>query len=150
MVLKMTDFGKFWNSLQTPWNASSVLENGCLTRCRTVCVEFEWIHEGRKMTVFDQKPWAIAHGFEHDGFWQVLEFTPNYLNRVVNAWKWLSNTLLDYLCRFRVNSRGTEIDRFWPKTLGYSPWFWTWRILASSRIRSKLRETPPKCLKMDF
>ena len=37
------------------------------------------------MTVFDEKPWAIAHGFENDGFWQVLEFAPNYLNRVVNA-----------------------------------------------------------------
>ena len=117
---------------------------------RTICVEFEWIHEGRKLTVFDQKPWAIAHGFEHDGFWQVLECAPYCLNRVVNAWKWLSKALLDYLGRIRVNSRGSENDRFWPKALGYSPWFWTWRILASSGIRSKLPETPPKCLKMDF
>ena len=187
-----------------------MLENGFLTRCWTVCVEFELIHEGRKMTVFEQKPWAIAHGFEHDGFWQVLEFAPNSVKRLLSAWKWISNTLQDYLCRIRansrgsenarfwpnpwaiahgfenggfwqvlefapnsvkrllsawkwisntllfylcrirVNSRGSEIDRFWPKTLGYSPWFWKWRILASSGIRSKLRETPPKCLKMDF
>ena len=150
MVLNMTDFGKFWNSLQTPWNASYVLENEILTRCWTICVEFERIHEGRKLTAVDQKPWAIAHGFEHDGFWQVLEFAPNSVKRLLSAWKWISNRLQDYLSRIRTNSRGSEIDRFWPKTLGYSPWFWTWRILASSGIRSKLRETPPKCLKMDF
>ena len=119
-------------------------------RCWTICVQFERIHEGRKLTVFDQKPWAIAHGFEHDGFWQVLEFAPNSVKRLLSAWKWISNTLQDYLCRIRTNSRGLEIDRCWPKTLGYSPWFWKWRILASSGIRSKLRETPPKCLKMDF
>ena len=37
------------------------------------------------MTVFDQKPWAIAHGFEHDEFWQVLEFAPNSVKRLLSA-----------------------------------------------------------------
>ena len=37
------------------------------------------------MTVFDQKPWAIAHGFENDGFWQVLEFAPNSVKRLLSA-----------------------------------------------------------------
>ena len=99
---------------------------------------------------FWPKPWAIAHGFEHDGFWQVLEFAPNSVKRLVSAWKWISNTLQDYLCRIRTNSRGSEIDRFSRKTLGYSPWFWTWRILASPGIRSKLPKSCGKCLKMAF
>ena len=37
------------------------------------------------MTVFDQKLWAIAHGFEYDGFWQVLEFAPNSVKRLLSA-----------------------------------------------------------------
>ena len=36
------------------------------------------------------------------------------------------------------------------KGLGYSPWFWRWQILVSAGNRSKLPETPPICLQMDF
>ena len=32
-----------------------------------------------KSANFDQKAWAIAHGFEHDGFWPVREIGPNSL-----------------------------------------------------------------------
>ena len=146
MLLNMADFGKFWKSLQTLWNASKFLLKGFLTSCGTVCVDLGWIREGRKLAVFEQKPWAIAHAFEHGGFWQVLEIAPNSLKRLLNPSKWISNSLRDCLCRFRVNSRGSEIGRFWAKTLGYSPRFWTSQILVSSGNRSKLSETPPKPL----
>ena len=150
MVLNRADFGKSFKSLQTPSNSVLVLENGFLIPCRTICVDLGWIGEGRKFSEFEQKPWAIAHGFEQGGFWQVLEIAPNSLKRRLSAWKWISNTLQDYLCRFEVNWRGSNIDRFWSKGLGYSPWFWTGPILASLANPSKLPETPPKGLKMDF
>ena len=150
MVLNRADFGKSCKSLQTPWNAALGLENGFLIPCETICVDLGWIGEGRKLTDFEQKAWAIAHGFEQGRFWQVLQIAPNSLKRRLSARKWISNTLQDYLCRFGVNWRGSNIDRFWAKTLGYSPWFWTRRILASLANRSKLPQTPPKCLKMDF
>ena len=127
-----------------------MLENAFLIPCGTTGVDLGWIGEGRKLTDFEQKAWAIAHGIEQGGFWQVLEIAPNSLKRRLSAWKWISNTLLDYLCWFGVNWRGSKIDRFWAKGLGYSPWFWTGPILASLANRSKLPETPPKCLKMDF
>ena len=150
MVLNRADFGKSCKSLQTPWNAALVLENGFLIHCRTICVDLGWIGEGRKLTDFEQKAWAIAHGFEQGRFWQVLQIAPNSLKRRLSARKWISNTLRDYLWRCGVNWRGSKIDRFWAKGLGYSPWFWTGPILASSANRSKLPETPPKCKKMDF
>ena len=122
-----------------------MLENGFLIPCGTISFDLGWIGEGRKLTDFEQKPWAIAHAFEQGGFSQVLEIAPNSLKLRLSAWKWISNTLRDYLCRFGVNLRGSKIDRFWAKGLGYSPWVSTGRILASPGNRSNLTETPPKC-----
>ena len=65
----MADFGKFWKSLQTLWNASKTPLNGFLTPCGKVCVDLGWIRDGRKLAVFEQKPWAIAHAFDIGGFW---------------------------------------------------------------------------------
>ena len=127
-----------------------MLENGFLIPCWTTCVDLGWIGEGRKLTDFEQKPWAIVHGFEQGRFWQVLQIAPNFLKRSLRDWKWISDTLRDYRCRFGMNWRGLKIDRFWAKGLGYSPWFWTGPIFESLANRSKLPETPPKCLKMDF
>ena len=90
MVLNMADFGKFWKSLQTPWNASKTLANRFLTPCGTFCIDLGWFRKGHKFAVFQQKPWAIAHGFEHGGFWQVLEIAPNSWN----ASKTLANRFL--------------------------------------------------------
>ena len=47
------------------------LANGFLTPARggVVCVDFRRIRKGPKSTVFEQKAWAIAHGFEKVGFW---------------------------------------------------------------------------------
>ena len=150
MVLNMADFGKFWKSLQTPWDASKTVANRLLTPCGTFCIDLGWFRKGHKFAVFQQKPWAIAHGFEHGGISQVLGIAPNSLKRLQNACKYISNSLRDFLYRFGVISQGSQIRRFSAKTLGYSPWFWQRRILASSGNRSKLPETRPKRLQMDF
>ena len=68
MVLNMANFGKSWKSLQTPQNVSKTVLKWFLTACATVCVDLGWIRKGRKSTDFEQKAWAIAHGFEHADF----------------------------------------------------------------------------------
>ena len=130
MVLNMADFGKSWKSIQTLWNARKTA--------------IKWIRRGRKSADFEQKAWAVAHGFEHDRFWQFLEIDPNSLKRLQNHSKMICYWLRDCLCRIRVNSKGSLIGRFRAKGMGYSPWFWTWPILASPGNHPKLSETPPK------
>ena len=124
-----------------------MLENGFLIPCGTIGVDLGWIGEGRKLTDFQQKAWAIAHGFEQGRFWQVLQITPKTLKRRLSPWQLISDTLRDYRCRIGMNWRGSKIDRFWAKGLGYSPGFWTVPILASLENRSKVLETQPKCFK---
>ena len=68
MVLKRADFGKFKKSSQTSWNVFCVLENGFLTVLELIRKDFERSPKGLKSTDFDQKAWAIAHGFEEGGF----------------------------------------------------------------------------------
>ena len=116
------------------------------TLCGTCYADLGWIRKGWKSADFEQKAWVIAHGFEHGGFWQVLEIAPNSLKRLQIPSKIISNSLRDLLCRFRVNSQGSKIGRFWAKSLGCSPWVWTSRILAIPWNRSKLSETPPNTL----
>ena len=144
MVLNMAGFVKFWKSLQTLSNGSKTLLNYFLSPCATVCFDFGWIRKGRKLADFGQKPWAIAHGFEHGRFCQVQEIAPNSLKPFQNPPKLIFNSLRDFLCQFRVTSQWSKIGRFWAKGLGYSPWFWTWPILTSSGNRSKLSQTIPK------
>ena len=150
MLLNMADFGKCWKSLQTFWKDSYMLPNGFLSVCGPIWKDFGWIRKGPKLADFEQQAWAIAHAFEHGGFWQVLEIAPNLLKGLLYACKWISKCLRDYLNGFRVNLPGSEIGRFWAKSLGYSPCFWTWRILASVGNRSKLSERTPICFQMDF
>ena len=144
MVLNMADFDQFCKSLQTLWNPSETLLNWFLTTFTTVSVDFGWIRQARKLADFEQKAWAIAHDFEHGRFWQVLQIAPNTLKRFQNPPKLIFNYLHDCLRRFRVYSQGSKIGRFWAKSLGYSPWFWTWPIFTSSAHRSKHSETVPK------
>ena len=68
MVLNMADLGKCRESLQTAWNASYFLANGFPTTFDNVGDDFGWIPKCPKSADFDQKAWAIAHGFEHGGF----------------------------------------------------------------------------------
>ena len=46
-----------------------------------------WIRYGPEVADFEQKAWAIAHAFEHGGFWQVLEIAPNFLKGLIYACK---------------------------------------------------------------
>ena len=144
MVLNMADFGKSCKSLQTLGIASKTVLKWFVSSCATVFVDLGWIRKGRKSTDFEQKAWAIAHGFEHGRFWQVLEIATTSVKCLQNRCKMIFDCLRDCLCRVRVNSQGSKIGRFWAKGLGYSPWFWTWPILASPANRSKLSESPPK------
>ena len=150
MLLNMADFGKCWKSLQTSGKDSYVLAYGFLSACGTIWMDFGWIRWGPNLADFEQKAWAIAHAFEHGGFWQVLEIAPNFLKGLLYACKWISKCLRDYLYRCKANSLGSETGRFWAKSLGYSLCFWKWRILASVGNRSKLSERTPMCLQMDF
>ena len=64
----MADLGKCRESFQTPWNASFVLASGFPTTIGIVGEDLGWIRKGPKSTEFEQKAWAIAHGFEDGGF----------------------------------------------------------------------------------
>ena len=64
----MADLGKCRESFQTPWNASYVFANGFTTTFEIVGEDLGWIAKGPKSTEFEQEAWAIAHGFEDDGF----------------------------------------------------------------------------------
>ena len=98
------DFGKSCKSFQTLRNASKTVLKWFVTACANVCVDLGGIREGRKFADFEQKAWAIAHGFEHGRFWQVLELAPNSVKRLQNRSKMIFDCLRDCLCRFRVNS----------------------------------------------
>ena len=149
MLLNMADFGKCWKSLKPSWKDSYMVPNGFLSACGTIWMDFGWIRWGPNLADFEQKPWAIAQAFEHGGFWQVCEIAQNFLKGLIYGCKWISKCLRDYLNGFRVNSLGSEIGRFWAKRLGYSPCFWTWRILASVGNRSNLPERTHIWLQME-
>ena len=90
-----------------------MLGNGFVTSYGAVCEDLARISNGSKWADFEQKPWAIAQGFEHGRFWQVLELAPNSLKkRRPNAWKWISNFVRACSSRFDKNFQGAEIGRF--------------------------------------
>ena len=110
----------FW----TPGNRSKLYETspkpfqkGFVTASATVCVDLGLIRECRKLADFQQRAWAIAHGFEHRRFWQVLEIVPNSLKRLQNRSKMICEYLRDCLCRVNVNSQVSKIGRFLTKGL---------------------------------
>ena len=76
MVLNMADFSKLWKSLQNLWNASKTIPKLFIAASATVCVDFGWIGQGRKLDDFEQKAWAIAHGLNMADFgksWKSLQ-----------------------------------------------------------------------------
>ena len=97
MLLSVADFGKSWKSLETLRNGSKTVLKWFATACVTVCVDLEWIRKGRKLADFEQKAWAIAHGFEHGRFWQVLEIASHSLKRLQTRskmiWDWWRDTV---------------------------------------------------------
>ena len=148
MVLNRADLGWCLELFQTFWNVSYVRANGFPTTFGIVPEDLEWIPKGPKSTDFDQKPWAIAHGFEQGRFRQVLGIVPNSLKCPLLACKCICKCFRDCSWRFGVNSEGSEIHRFWAKSLGYSPWFWTGPIWEGAGNRSKLSEMSPMCVQM--
>ena len=117
MIVNMADFVNSSKSLQTLCNASKIVQKWFVTACATVCVDLVWIRKGLKLANFQQKAWAIAHGFEHGRFWQVLEIVPNSLQRLQNRSKMMCEYLRDFLCRVNVNSQVLKIGRFLTKGL---------------------------------
>ena len=65
---KMADLGRCRESFQALWNASYVLANGFPPIFGIVREGLGWIPKDSKSADFEQKAWAIAHGFEHGGF----------------------------------------------------------------------------------
>ena len=113
----MTYFDKSQKSLQSLWNVFKTLLKGFLTASATVCVDLAKILERRKLAAFEQKAWAIAHGFEHGRFYHVMEIAPKSLELPQNSSEIISDCFRDCLCRFSVNSNRCKIGRFWAK-----PW----------------------------
>ena len=64
----MADLGKCWDWFQNPWISSYMLANAFPTTFDNVGEDYGWIPKGPKSADFDQKAWAIAHGFENGGF----------------------------------------------------------------------------------
>ena len=146
MVLNRADFGKSKESFQTPWKNSSILADGFPTTFRIVREDIGWMPKDRKSIDFDKKsPWLWTVPI-----WVSARKPSKLLICLLCSSKWLSNYFRDYSWRFGVNFEGSEIHRFWPKTLGYSPWFWTGSIWVSAGKCSKLPEMRPICFQMDF
>ena len=150
MVLNMVNLGKCWESFQTPLNALYVLANEFTSTFGIVPEDLGWIPKAPKSTDFDQKPCAIAHGFEQGRFGKVLGIVRNFLKCLLCACKWISNYFRDCSRRFGVSCEGSKIHRFWPKTLCYSLWFWKGPIWDGAWNCSKLSEMSPMCVQMDF
>ena len=64
--------------------------NAFLSAFGVVSQDFKLIRKRPKSADFEQKAWAIAHGFEHGGFGQVPEVVPNFLKSLLHACKWIS------------------------------------------------------------
>ena len=128
------EHGRFWEDLEIAPNSLKRFQNPpkmISNSLRDCLFRFRMNSQGSKFRRFWAKAWAIAHGFEHGRFWQVLEIASNSLKRFQNPPKMISNSLRDCLCQFRKNSQGSKFRWFWAKSMGYSPWFWTSPILAS-------------------
>ena len=67
-----------------------MLANEFLSAFGVVNQDFGCLGKGPKSADFEQKAWAIAHGFEHGGFGQMPEIVPNFLKSLLHACKWIS------------------------------------------------------------
>ena len=94
-----------------------------------------------KWVIFEQKAWAIAHGF--DGFWvfftpfgKIYAFFKKCSKWVIfeqKAWTiahgfdgfWVFFTPFGKFIHFSKNvQKSWVLGHFWAKSMGYSPWFW--------------------------
>ena len=149
MVLNMVDFGKSWKFLQTLFNASKTVLKRFVTGCATVGVDLGWIGNGRKLADFDQKAWAIAHGFEHGRFWQVLAIAANSLKRLQNCSEMIFDCLRNCLCRYRATSQGIKLSDFEQKAWAIAHGFEHgrfWKVLEMAPISQKNLINPSKTI----
>ena len=65
---------------------------GFISACAIATGDFGWIPKGPKSADFDQEAWAISHGFDDGGLWQVPEIVPNSLKHRQNACKQIFNS----------------------------------------------------------
>ena len=120
-----------------------------MTTCATVCVDLGRIRKGRKSEDFEQKAWAIAHGFEHGRFWQVLEIASSSLKRLQNPSKLICDCLRDCLCRFGVNSNGRKSADFEQKAWAIAHGFEHgrfWQVLETASSSLKRLQNPSKLI----
>ena len=128
----MADFLNSWKSFETLWNASKTVLKWFANASATVCVDLGWFRKNRKLADFEQRAWAIAHGFEHGRFWQVLEIVPNSLKRLYNRSKMICECLRDFLFRVNVNSQVSKIGQFltkgiYPMVLNMADFLNSWK-----------------------
>ena len=149
MVLNMADFDKFCKSLQTLWNPSETLLNWFSTALTTVSVDFEWIRKARKLADFEQKAWAIANGFEHGRFWQVLQIAPNSLKPFRNPPKLIFNYFHDCFRRYRWIRQARKLADFEQKAWAIAHGFEHgrfWQVPEIAPKSLKRFQKPPKLI----
>ena len=144
MVLNMADFFNSWKSFETLWNASKTVLKWFVTASEAVCVDLGWIRKNRKLADFEKKPWAIARGFEHGRFFELLEVVRNSLKRLQNRSKMICECFRDCLCRFRVNSKCRKLADFEQKAWAIAHGFEHGRFFELLEIAPNFSETPPK------
>ena len=128
----MADFGKSWKSLQTLWNASKTVLKLFVTACATVCVDLGWIRNGRKLGDFEQKAWAIAQGFEHRRFWQVLEIASTLWNASKTVLKWFVTACATVFADLGWIRKGRKLGDFYQKAWVIAHGFehgWFWQVM---------------------
>ena len=96
------EHGRFFQLLEIDRNSLKRLQNRSkMTASATVCVDLGLIRKCRKLADFEQR--AIAHGFEHGRFHEILEIPPNTLKVLQNRSKIICVSLRDFLSRFKVH-----------------------------------------------
>ena len=127
-----------------------LMDFGCFSHLLKIYAFFK---KCSKWVIFEQKAWAIAHGF--DGFW--VFFTP-FENLFIfqkiskmghfwaksmdySPWFWWILGVFHTFWEFRFSiSKMFKMGHFWAKSMDYSPWFWWilgvfhtfWKILFIS------------------
>ena len=171
ILLKRADLGKCWESFQTPWNAFYVLANGFPTTFGIVSENLGWfprVHIGRLLL---SKSLGYSPCFWRRRIWVSAGNRSKFPETPPVSLGWFPTTFgvvsEDFI------SEGSEIRRFWPKSLGYmkrrlpascnhSQSCWDRRTSATQEMllerteKGKCWESfqslqrPPMCLQIDF
>ena len=123
MVLNTTDFCNFLKSLQTPWNASYTFGNGFLSDYRIVCVNVGCIPKCPKFAEFAQKAYSpfFSNLADFGKCQEPLQTPWNASYMIANGFLGFFGTV--FMDEFAM----LKLADFWPKSLGYSALFLTFR-----------------------